>query len=311
MIIDNQSNDIIFNAVDNGIIILDKNLEIIGWNNWLEIFTNKLEKDVLNKNLCELYDYINEKKLKRRIKTVLVTNHSTFYTMDQNNFLIDIPYNNITNSKFKSMQQNITIVPYDIEKEQVCIFIYDNTSLSETHAKLNDLNDELKELSNRDYLTGLYNRRFFAEEAARAIALTLRNNSKFSIITMDIDKFKNINDSYGHAVGDRVINTVAKKLKELVRKSDIPARFGGEEFVLLLYDISAQNAMKVAENMRKTIEDLEIKVEENSIKFTVSFGVAQFDTFKDNNNIEHTITRADKALYQAKDNGRNNVVLAK
>ena len=311
MIIDNQSNDIIFNAVDNGIIILNKNLEIIGWNNWLEIFTNKLEKDVLNKNLCELYDYINEKKLKRRIKTVLVTNHSTFYTMDQNNFLIDIPYNNITNSKFKSMQQNITIVPYDIEKEQVCIFIYDNTSLSETHAKLNDLNDELKELSNRDYLTGLYNRRFFAEEAARAIALTLRNNSKFSIITMDIDKFKNINDSYGHAVGDRVINTVAKKLKELVRKSDIPARFGGEEFVLLLYDISAQNAMKVAENMRKTIEDLEIKVEENSIKFTVSFGVAQFDTFKDNNNIEHTITRADKALYQAKDNGRNNVVLAK
>ena len=311
MIINNQSNDIIFNAVDNGIIILNKNLEIIGWNNWLEIFTNKLEKDVLNKNLCELYDYINEKKLKRRIKTVLVTNHSTFYTMDQNNFLIDIPYNNITNSKFKSMQQNITIVPYDIEKEQVCIFIYDNTSLSETHAKLNDLNDELKELSNRDYLTGLYNRRFFAEEAARAIALTLRNNSKFSIITMDIDKFKNINDSYGHAVGDRVINTVAKKLKELVRKSDIPARFGGEEFVLLLYDISAQNAMKVAENMRKTIEDLEIKVEENSIKFTVSFGVAQFDTFKDNNNIEHTITRADKALYQAKDNGRNNVVLAK
>ena len=311
MIIDQKSSDIIFNAVDNGIIILDKDLKIIGWNNWLEIFTNKLEKDVLNQNLCELYSYINEKKLKRRIKTVLVTNHSTFYTMDQNNFLIDIPYNNITNAKFKSMQQNITIVPYNIEKEEVCIFIYDNTSLSETNAKLNDLNEELKELSNRDYLTGLYNRRFFAEEATRAIALTLRNNSKFSIITMDIDKFKNINDTYGHAVGDLVINSVAQKLKELVRKSDIPARFGGEEFILLLYDISAQNAMNVAENMRKIIENLESKFEDNIIKFTVSFGVAQFDTFKDNNNIEHTILRADKALYQAKNNGRNNVVLAK
>ena len=311
MTIDNQTNNIIFNAVDNGIIILDKNLTIIGWNHWLEIFTGKAEKDVLKKDLCVLYDYINKSKLQRRIKTVLVTNHSTFYTMDQNNFLIDIPYNNITNSQFKSMQQNVTIVPFNLEKEQVCIFIYDNTSLSETNVKLNDLNNELQELSHKDYLTGLYNRRFFAEEAARAIALTLRNKSQFSIITMDIDKFKNINDSYGHAAGDIVIISVAEKLKELIRKSDIPARFGGEEFVLLLYDISSTNAMKVAENMRKLVENLEIHYENEIIKFTISFGVAQFDTFKDDNNIEHTIVRADKALYEAKKSGRNKVVLAK
>ena len=311
MTIDQQSNNVIFNAVDNGIIILDKDLSIIGWNHWLEIFTGKSEKEVLNKDLCELYSYINKRKLQRRIKTVLVTNHSTFYTMDQNNFLIDIPYNNITNSKFKSMQQNITIVPFNLEKEQVCIFIYDNTSLSETNSKLNDLNNELKELSHKDYLTGLYNRRFFAEEASRAIALTIRNNSQFSIITMDIDKFKNINDSYGHAAGDVIIIAVAEKLKELIRKSDIPARFGGEEFVLLLYDITSKNAMKVAENMRKIIEELETVYENQTIKFTVSFGVAQFDTFKDDNNIEHTIVRADKALYEAKNSGRNKVVLAK
>jgi len=311
MTIDNQTNNIIFNAVDNGIIILDKDLSIIGWNHWLEIFTGKSEKEVLNKNLCELYDYISKPKLQRRIKTVLVTNHSTFYTMDQNNFLIDIPYNNITNSQFKSMQQNVTIVPFNLEKEQVCIFIYDNTSLSETNVKLNDLNNELQELSHKDYLTGLYNRRFFAEEAARAIALTLRNKSQFSIITMDIDKFKNINDSYGHAAGDIVIISVAEKLKELIRKSDIPARFGGEEFVLLLYDICSDNAMKVAENMRKLVENLETKYENEIIKFTISFGVAQFDTFKDDNNIEHTIVRADKALYEAKNSGRNKVVLAK
>mgnify|MGYP000326529644 CR=1 FL=1 len=311
MTIDNQANNIIFNAVDNGIIILDKDLSIIGWNHWLELFTGKSEKEVLDKNLCQLYSYINKTKLQRRIKTVLVTNHSTFYTMDQNNFLIDIPYNNITNSQFKSMQQNVTIVPFNLEKEQVCIFIYDNTSLSETNVKLNDLNNELKELSHKDYLTGLYNRRFFAEEAARAIALTLRNNSQFSIITMDIDKFKNINDTYGHAAGDMVIINVAEKLKELIRKSDIPARFGGEEFVLLLYDISSTNAMKVAENMRKLVENLEIHYENEIIKFTISFGVAQFDTFKDDNNIEHTIVRADKALYEAKKSGRNKVVLAK
>ena len=305
------NNDIIFNTVDNGIIILDKDLSIIGWNHWLEIFTGKSSQEVINKNFCELYSYINKQKLQRRIKTVLVTNHSTFYTMDQNNFLIDIPYKNATNTKFTSMQQNVTIVPYNVEKEQICIFIYDNTSLSETNAKLNDLNHELQELSHRDYLTGLYNRRFFAEESARTILLSLRNNSQFSIISMDIDKFKKINDKYGHVAGDNVIITVADKLQELIRKSDIAARFGGEEFILLLNEISSENAVKVAENMRQIIEDLEVVYEENKIKFTLSFGVAQFDTFKDNNEIQNTIARADKALYEAKNSGRNKVILAK
>jgi len=304
-------NDIIFNTVDNGIIILDKDLSIIGWNHWLEIFTGKSSQEVVNKNFCELYTYINKQKLQRRIKTVLITNHSTFYTMDQNNFLIDIPYKNATNSKFTSMQQNVTIVPYDVEKEQICIFIYDNTSLSETNAKLNDLNHELQELSHRDYLTGLYNRRFFAEESARAILLSLRNNSQFSIISMDIDKFKKINDKYGHVAGDDVIIAVADKLQELIRKSDIAARFGGEEFILLLNEISSENALKVAENMRQIIEDLEVIYKEHKIKFTLSFGVAQFDTFKDNNEIQNTIARADKALYEAKNSGRNKVILAK
>jgi len=307
----NQLNNIIFNTVDNGIIILEKDLSIIGWNNWLELFTGKSEQEVIHQNLCELFPYISKQKLQRRIKTVLVTNHSTFYTMDQNNFLIDIAYKNITNSQFTSMQQNVTIVPLDIEKEQVCIFIYDNTSLSETNAKLNTLNKELKELSHKDYLTGLYNRRFFAEESTRAIALSLRNKSAFSIVMMDIDDFKIINDSFGHSAGDTVIIAVADKLQELIRKSDIAARFGGEEFVLLLHEISFEDAMKVAENVRSIIEKLEIIYEVHTIKFTLSFGVAQFDTFKDDNNIEHTIARADKALYQAKKTGKNKVVLAK
>ena len=309
--ITNKANDVIFNTVDNGIIILEKDLSIIGWNKWIELFTGKSEKEVLNKNFCELYSYINKKKLLRRIKTVLVTNHSTFYAMDQNNFLIDIPYSNITNTTFTSMQQNVTIVPYDIEKEQICIFIYDHTSLSETNAKLNDLNNELRELSNCDYLTGLYNRRFFAEESSRAISSSLRNSAPFSIVMMDIDKFKNINDTYGHAAGDHIIVTVAKKLNEVTRHTDIAARFGGEEFVLLLHGVTEKDAVHVAENIRKIIEDIEINFDNNKIKFTISFGVTQFDTFKDDNNIEHTISRADSGLYEAKNTGRNKVVLAK
>jgi diguanylate cyclase (GGDEF)-like protein len=310
MNIDHNISSVIFNAVDNGIIIVDKNLSILAWNKWLEIFTGKLQKDVINKNLCEMYDYINKKKLLRRINTVLITNNPTFYTTDQNDFLIDIPYNNITNSKFTSMQQNVTIVPFDEKNEQVAIFIYDHTALRETNAKLNNLNDELKELSNKDHLTGLYNRRFFAEESTRALSLSARNNSSLSVVMLDIDKFKNINDTYGHNCGDMVIISVANILTKAVRKSDIAARFGGEEFVLLLYETTPQNAVKVAENLRQEMEKTEIIYEDNIIKFTVSFGVSQCDTIKDSNNIEHTIVRADSALYEAKNSGRNKVCLA-
>jgi diguanylate cyclase (GGDEF)-like protein len=310
MNIDNKISSVIFNAVDNGIIIIDNNLSIIAWNKWLEIFTGKLQKDVKNKNLCELYTYINKKKLQRRINTALVTNNPTFYTTDQNDFLIDIPYNSITHSKFNSMQQNVTIVPFDLDNDQVAIFIYDNTSLRETNAKLNNLNDELKELSNKDHLTGLYNRRFFAEESTRAISLSNRNNTSLSVVMMDIDKFKNINDTYGHNCGDLVIVAVANLLKKTVRMSDIPARFGGEEFVLLLHETTPQNAFNIAENLRKEIEKIELPYDDSIVTFTVSFGVAQCDSEKDSNNIEHTIARADKALYEAKNSGRNRVVLA-
>jgi diguanylate cyclase (GGDEF)-like protein len=304
-------NNVISNTVDNGIIVLDKNLNILAWNKWLEIFTNKLEKDVVNQNICNLFDYINKKKLIRRIKTVLVTNNPVFYNTDQNGFLIDITYQSITHSKFKSMQQYITIVPYDLEEGQVCLFIYDKTSLCETNAKLNDLNMELKDLTHRDHLTGLYNRRFFADEAIRAISISLRKKSPFSIIMMDIDNFKNINDTYGHHYGDKVICEVSDRLKKLIRKSDVAVRFGGEEFVLLLYETTQEDALKVAENIRREIDNLSMNCGEHIINFTISFGVTQFDAIKDETNIENTIARADHALYKAKQTGRNRVVLAK
>lgn len=301
--------NVIFNSIDNGIIIIDLDLIVHGWNKWLEIFTKTSAATIEKRNLCEFYPYINKKKLQRRIKTVLITNNSTFYTTKQNAFLIDIPYHRITNSKFSSMQQEVTIVPYDPEKNQVCMFIYDKTALSDTNAKLSQLNLELQELSHKDSLTGLFNRRFFAEEAIRTISSALRKKTPLSIIMMDIDNFKTINDTYGHKNGDTVIITLAKKLKSMIRKTDVAARFGGEEFVLLLPETTVTNAYNVAENIRKEIESYVILSDGKSIQFTISFGVTLYDPVRDDTNIENTLARADTGLYQAKNNGRNRVVL--
>jgi len=303
--------EIIFNTVNNGIIILDKELNILAWNKWLEIFTKIKEQDILNKNLCTVFPYINEKKLQRKAKTVLVTKNPSFLSLNTNRFLIDLPVSNITNTIFDSMQQDITILPYDIEKQYICIYIYDNTLMCEINQKLEKANEELVDMSHRDPLTQIFNRRYFSEQSKKIKSFSQRNNNiPFSIITLDIDKFKKINDTYGHLVGDEVIIKVAHIIEAEVRTSDIVARFGGEEFVMLLQDCNLDDAYKVAEKVREDIEKTSISVHiDTEVKFTVSIGVAQFSEV-DNNNIELTLSRADEALYKAKNIGRNKTVVS-
>jgi len=302
-----EHNDIIFNTIDNGIIILDKELNIIAWNNWLEIRTNIKAQEIVNKNICEEFSYINEKKLKRKIKSVLITQNASYYSVDPHQYLIDIRLHHIINKVYTSMLQDITIVPYDIEKGEVCLYIYDKTSLYETNYKLEKLNNTLKNLSNRDPMTHSYNRRYFNEISKKQLALSLRNEHSLSLAVIDIDKFKNINDTYGHAIGDDVIILLAKHLEKNIRSSDICARFGGEEFVLLFYNSPVEDTYKITENIRKKIEQLEVQTSKGILNFTVSIGIAQYKDDKDSKSIEKTIIRADDALYIAKNSGRNQV----
>lgn len=307
----NINNNLIFNTVNNGIIILDENLTVLAWNKWLEISAKIKEEDIVGKNLCEYFPYINEKKLKRKAKTVLITKNPTFLGLNTNNYLINIPVSNVTNKVFESMQQDITILPYDLEKKHICIYIYDNTQMCEANQKLEFVNNELIDMSHRDPLTQIFNRRYFAEQSQKIKSYSQRNNnSPFSIITLDIDKFKDINDKYGHLIGDEVIIKVAHIIENEVRDSDIVARFGGEEFVMLLQDCDLKNAYNVAEKTRKDIENALVETKAgDEVKFTVSLGVAQFSSI-DRDNIESTLSRADDALYKAKDGGRNQTVVS-
>ena len=306
---DSITNNIIFNTINNGIIVLDKDLNIKAWNSWLEIRTHIEAKDIINKNICEEFSYINEKKLKRKIRSVLITNNPSFYSVDPHRFLINIKSNTIVNKVYESMQQDITIIPYDLEKGLVCMYIYDNTKFCETHYKLEQLNTELKDLSYRDPMTHAYNRRYFYEHSSKMLSLATRDKYEICIIILDIDKFKNVNDVYGHSVGDEVIIELSNLLKEHVRNSDIVARFGGEEFVIFLYNTNLENAGIIAEKIRLDIEKIDINLENNEIlNFTASFGIAKYDENLDKDNIESTITRSDKCLYVAKETGRNRVV---
>jgi len=164
--------------------------------------------------------------------------------------------------------------------------------------------ERFRHLAETDRLTGLFNKGKFNEVLKKEIERVKRYKRPLSLIIFDIDHFKRINDTYGHKVGDEVLKELAKVIKKSVRKTDFVARWGGEEFVILALETDLEGAFKLAEKIRKTVEEHEFPTVKN---VTVSLGVAQYI---DGESPEDFIIRADMALYKAKEGGRNRVELA-
>lgn len=164
----------------------------------------------------------------------------------------------------------------------------------------------LKDSTFRDALTGLYNRRFLEESFENLIAGILRRGTVLGLLMCDVDFFKQINDMYGHDIGDMVLKEVGNCIKKSVRASDLVVRFGGEEFLVLLLDTKQGCSMEVAEKIRKKVEDTKIRITGGFIQKTISIGVSEFPT--DTQNFWEAIKFADVALYKAKEMGRNRVV---
>ncbi len=184
---------------------------------------------------------------------------------------------------------------------------YRKSQLLQEIKKKEEVAKQLKLLASIDSMTKLYNRRFFLEISEQSLALSKREKYNLCTLIIDIDKFKNVNDTYGHKIGDDVIIALSNTLLKLTRKSDIVGRWGGEEFVMHLPQTDLNGASEMAEKIRLEIENLLISVEnDKEIRFTVSIGLSAVN-IKNDKNIEESIIRADKALYEAKENGRNRV----
>ncbi len=168
-----------------------------------------------------------------------------------------------------------------------------------------DLFQAVREQAVTDALTGLYNRRYFEEAIEKEVQRTKRIKQPFSIIGIDLDYLKRINDTYGHTFGDIAIKTIADVLKKNARSVDVPARIGGEEFNVLLPGVGSDGAMIAAERIRKSIENAEI---DTIGHITGSLGVATYLEHSDN--IEEVLELTDQAMYTSKRNGRNRVTLA-
>ena len=206
------------------------------------------------------------------------------------------------------LAKHFNIMHHTIKRQIAELKAHRKTLEQEVKARTKELeeaNRKLDVISRTDELTALPNRRDMLRTIDNEIQRVSRTRKPFCFIFIDIDHFKNVNDTYGHACGDEVLKHVASTIRNLLRKYDVLARYGGEEFLTLLPETDLEGARTVAERFRKTIEDSNVIFGKNTIKVTITLGVAEYDHAL---GADRSIQLADRALYEGKETGRNKVI---
>jgi diguanylate cyclase (GGDEF)-like protein len=203
----------------------------------------------------------------------------------------------------------IDFINKPFQHAEILVRVNTHITMLRLRENLEKKNAELEHLANTDYLTKLYNRRRFFHAAEEEFENVIESGNPISITLIDLDYFKQVNDTYGHLVGDQVLIHIANLIRTHCRVSDVAARYGGEEFIILHPSIYMQNAYKVAERIRKLVESSPFLYEGKEIGVTLSAGVVDTNMCNPCSRIDDVLGLADKALYRAKDGGRNQVVI--
>jgi diguanylate cyclase (GGDEF)-like protein len=296
----------LLDSIEVGIAVLDRNFKVQVWNKFLENHGAKKAEAIIGDSLFSHFPEIEEKWLRTKVDPVFNLKSPVFIIWEQRPYLFKFGCNRPVTSAAEFMYQNVTMFPIVDKRgnvERFCMLVYDVTEQALGKRGMEHLNEELKTASRVDGLTGLYNRRYWQERFDEMHKLCVRREKPSTALMLDLDHFKRINDTYGHQAGDKVIKMLAALIKRCVRETDLAGRYGGEEFAIILNDSSVEDAKIVAERIRQLAQRLVVEHEGESISFTVSLGLAQFSP--DFKGAMAWLECADQALYEAKENGRN------
>ncbi|OKY28002.1 MULTISPECIES: sensor domain-containing diguanylate cyclase [Thalassotalea] len=297
-------------TIDVGLVVLDRKYQIQIWNGFMENHSGLLPREVKGKTLFSLFEEIPEEWFVRKSESVFMLKNKAFTIWEQRPYLFKFQnYRPITGTA-DYMYQNTTFIPLMSSTGEVthlCLIVYDVTDNAVHKQDLEQANAELAILSQTDGLTKLFNRTHWERCLEAEYKRWTRSQHASSLVMIDIDRFKDVNDNYGHVVGDEVIRHLSSVIRKHVRETDVSGRYGGEEFAILLSDTAIENAQTFAERLRAEIESALVQHNDIDVKYTISLGLAEVEpSIK---NYEAWIECADAALYRAKESGRNKVVL--
>ena len=297
-----------------------------------------LHQDVLRRGVLETIPLLRDRVLEKLIEGVVVVNqdgriieiNSAAVALLQvgrnvlssariDSYLDGFSLDGLMRSGSESMEVVLGTRTYDVTgslldganpASDVVLVFRDVTTRRETERALRTAQYQLEHLAHTDPLTGLFNRRYFMMRLKEETQRSARHQTMLSVLLMDLDHFKHINDTHGHDAGDRVLQAVARAAAEITRTSDVMARIGGEEFALLLPETDREGAMHLADRMREAVQATTIRTAEGrTVSVTASIGVATLTAY--GGEPREALTLADSALYEAKRAGRNAIRLAR
>lgn len=302
-----QASSQITDQLNTGILILDSQFNIVMWNRFLQVHSDKAVAANIGKSVFEVFLELPQRWLTRKLTSVLQLKTPNFCSWQQRHHLFELPHTRPITTDSEFMAQNCTFLPMetDGEVEHVCILIEDVTDVCHYQGQLQQALDKLAMISRIDGLTQIYNRKHWQESLAQEFAKAKRHDKQVSLIMFDLDNFKHLNDHYGHQGGDKVLIDVSDTVSNLLRVEDIFGRYGGEEFAIVLPETNLAGAQELAQRICKTLAVTPMHYKDSVFNISVSVGVAELK--ESDTDYESLISVADSALYLAKSNGRNQV----
>ena len=293
-----------------GVIVIDDALRVVLWNRWMAEHSLLFIDDVKGKPIFDIFPGLNRKGFLKKTKEVFKTGKPVFFTQKNSQFIFPFPTSrSYLADTLITMQQTVILSPLKNEQEQtrhVLVSVFDVSDWVHHQNQLLRSKKELEKLSQIDELTQIPNRRAIMDKLKEELSIHNRKKRSFALAMLDIDFFKEVNDSMGHQCGDLVLYELAGLLTAGLRGYDMVGRYGGEEFVLLLPETSYEQAIQVCERLRETIANHVFRYDEDEIRLTVSMGIS-IKPPEEKCDIEMMLKSADDHLYEAKESGRNRV----
>ncbi|MCP3697390.1 MAG: sensor domain-containing diguanylate cyclase [Aliivibrio sp.] len=296
----------VIDDLDAGLIVLDKHFQVCAWNGFMQSYSGITSDKILGKVIFDVVPELPETWLRKKVGASFTLNSRGFSCWEDRPYLFKFKNFTPISNGLTEMRQNITFSPLTSLNGQVShisLVINDVTDIAKNKLHLQESNQQLSNLSKTDGLTKLFNRTYWESCLKREFEQAIISGTTASVVIFDIDHFKRVNDTYGHAIGDVVIRNAADLLRKTSRNTDICGRYGGEEFTVILPATNAEQALYFSERLRKRVEKTQVKSDNVVINYNISVGICELSS--DNDDYLTWLEMADKALYYSKEHGRN------